>query len=307
MLTSFFSKSKPINFIVVALFLILACFYFLFSERILDVSTHFLLKQIGTVIACLFLLFLLNFIIKKNKLTQNNTYPILFFSTFIIMLPIVIQDNKMVFANIFLLLALRRIISLPSNINTQKKILDASIWISVAALFYFWSLLFFVVLFLSIVQTNVKNPKYFLIPLMGFISVFVLATVYYLLVSDSFLWFLDLNTSIGFVFSDYKSLLLLIPALLLGVLLILSFYQKRINNSTIPLKEKSKYWTLTHYLLISLLIIVIAPIKNGSELLFAFAPLAIFTTNFIEKTPIFWIKESLLWLVLLISVLIYFL
>jgi len=307
MLTSFFGKSKPFNFILVSAYLILGCFFCVFFKEKIDFNILALLQITLSILTYLFLLFLLNFIIKKNKLTKNNTYSILFFSSFMVMFPSVFKESNVILSNVFLLLALRRILSLPSEINTQKKILDASLWISVAALFNFWSILFFIVLFVAISQIVSKKFKYILIPFVGVFSVFTLTTVYYLLVNDSFLWFLDLQTSIGFDFSEYKSPQLLIAIIFVSTLFLISIIQKRFNSATIPIKEKSKNRLLFYTIFIGIIIILISPIKNGSEFIFLFAPLSIFATSYIETTKKGWISETVLWLTVLLPFLIYFL
>ena len=307
MLTSFFGKSKPFNFILVSAYLILGCFFCLFFKGNIDFSVPFLIQITLSVLTYLFLLFLLNFIIKKNKLTKNNTYSILFFSAFMVLFPSVFEGSSMVLSNVFLLLALRRILSLPSEVNTEKKILDASLWISIAALFNFWSLLFLVVLFVAVFYRISKNYKYILIPFVGVFVVFTLTTVYYLLVNNSFLWFLDLNASIGFDFSEYKSPQLLVSIIFIAILLLVSIIQKKLNHTIIPLKEKSKSRLLLFTLLIGIILILISPIKNGSEFIFIFAPLSIFATSYIETAKKLWISETVLWMTVLLPFLIYFL
>lgn len=307
MLTSFFSKSKPFNFILVSVYLIIGYFFYLFFKGNLEISVPLLFQISLSLVTYFFLVFLLNFIIKKNKLTKNNTYSILFFSAFIIMFPAVFKESNVVLSNIFLLLALRRMLSLPSEINTKKKILDASLWISVAALFNFWSILFFAVLFFAVFERASKNYKYILIPFVGFLSVFTLTTVYYLLVNDSFLWFLELNTAIGFDFYEYKLPQLMVSILFVTTILLTSIIKKRFIKTTIPLKEKSKNRLLFYTLLIGLLLILISPNKNGSEFLFLFAPLSIFASSYIETTKKAWISEITLWITVLLPFLIYFL
>ncbi|MCF6306647.1 MAG: DUF6427 family protein [Flavobacteriaceae bacterium] len=307
MLTSFFGKSKPFNFILVSIYLIIGFFFYLFFKGNVGFGIPFLIKISLSLLTYLFLIFLLNFINKKNKLTKNNTYSILFFSAFIIMFSSVFEVSSVVLSNVFLLLALRRIISLPSEINTEKKILDASLWISVAALFNFWSILFFAVLFFAVFEKASKNYKYILIPFVGVFAVFTLTTVYYLLVNDSFLWFLDLQTSIGFDFSEYNSPQLLIAILFISILILISIIQKIFHNATIPLKEKSKNRLLLYILLIGIVVIFITPIKNGSEFIFLFAPLSILATSYIETTKKRWISETTLWITVLLPFLIYFL
>jgi hypothetical protein len=46
------------------------------------------------------------------------------------------------------LLALRRLISLQSMKASKEKIFDASLWVFIASLFHFWSILFIVLIFI---------------------------------------------------------------------------------------------------------------------------------------------------------------
>jgi hypothetical protein len=219
----------------------------------------------------------------------------------------VFEEYSMVLSSVFVLLSLRRILSLPSEVNTEKKILDASLWISVAALFNFWSILFLVVLFVAVFQRASKNYKYILIPFVGVFAVFTLTTVYYLLTNDSFLWFLDLKTAIGFDFSEYKSPQLIVSILFVTTIFLVSIIQKRLHKTTIPLKEKSKNRLLFYASLIGIILILISPIKNGSEFIYLFAPLSVFAANYIETTKKRWISETILWLTVFLPFLIYFL
>ncbi|PHS66844.1 MAG: hypothetical protein COB12_05260 [Flavobacterium sp.] len=290
-----------------SVYLIAGYFFYLFFKGNMNFSIPFLIQISLSLLTYLFFVFLLNFINKKNKLTKNNTYSILFFSAFFILFPSVFEESNVVLSNVFLLLALRRILSLPSEVNTEKKILDASLWISVAVLFNFWSILFFAVLFFAVFERISKNYKYILIPFVGVFSVFTLTTVYYLLVNDSFLWFLDLQTSIGFDFSEYKSPHLIMSILFITVVFLVSIIQKRLYKTTIPLKEKSKNRLLFYTLLIGIILILISPFKNGSEFVFLFAPLSVFTANYIETTKKRWVSETILWVTVILPFLIYFL
>src|SRR5690606_16620146 len=128
-------------------------------------------------------------------------------------------QHKILLANAFLLLALRRIMSLRSDKNSSKKILDASIWITVASLFYFWSLLFFIPLFIAVFQKPNTNYKQILIPFTGFVAVLIINTAYQLLANDSLFWFADWQETISFDFSKYNSASILVP-----ITVILAFF-----------------------------------------------------------------------------------
>lgn len=307
MLTSFFSKSKPINFIIVSIYIILGWFYWflLVNKQITEGSffnIHFVL-----IFIILFSVFLLNFIIRKNKLTETNTYSILSFGCFILLFPEVFFQSNVIIPNLFLLFAFRRIMSLNSGLNMEKKILDASIWITIASLFYFWSILFFIVLFVAIFQIGSKNYKLTLIPFVGFLAVTIILTAIKVVQTNSFLWFLDIDTSLSLDFQNYNSLSLIIPISFITLLLIWTTIQKVINFSEIRLMEKPNSFSLIIILLISVITILFIPSKNGAEFLYIMAPLAVLTTNFIEKIPKYWVKEMFLWILITLPILVMFL
>ena len=306
MLTSFFSNSRPFHFIVVSLLLFAGCFFNIIND--LNEATNYdsivqLLTQ-NTIFLLLFLL--LSFIIKKNRLTQSNSYALFLFSCFILTIPLLFKELNPAFSFFFLLLALRRILSISSKKNSEKKILDASIWISIAALFYFWSILFFIILFIAIIQLASKNYKFVFIPFVGFTSIFILTTVYHIIANDNFWWFLEYKEQISFDFTPYYSLKTIISSIYILALGIFGVIYKSINISNTPLKEKSKYWILLFSLLIGLILIVLTNRKNGSELMFLLVPISIFIANFIETNSKKWISELFLWLVFAFPFVIFF-
>ena len=129
------------------------------------------------------------FIIKKNNLTQINSYAL-----FILALPFTVNQMffkiaNLFFQRVFMLLALRRILSFNSKKNIQKKILDASLWIGIATLFYFWSILFLLVLYAALIQLASKNFKLFLIPIIGIFIVFIICTIYFLYLDNNMYWY----------------------------------------------------------------------------------------------------------------------
>jgi hypothetical protein len=306
MLTSFFSNSKPVHFIVVSLLLFAGCFLYTILD--LNEANNYtdiaLLLTQNIIFLLLFLLF--SFIIKKNRLSQSNSYALFLFCCFILTIPLLFKEPNPVFSFFFLLLALRRILSLSSKKNSEKKILDASIWIAIAALFYFWIILFFIILFIAIIQLASKNYKLVFIPFVGFTSIFFLTTVYHITVNDSFWWFLEYKEQISFDFSPYYSLKTIIPFIFILLLGVFGVIYKSITISNTPLKEKSKYWILLFSLLIGLILIILTKNKNGSELIFLLAPISIFIANFIETNSKKWISELFLWFAFVSPFVIFF-
>lgn len=306
MLTSFFSNSKPFHFIVVSLLLFSGCIVYIIQDfnEAFNFSEVAVLLLKNSIFLVLFLL--LSFVIKKNKLTKSNSYALFLFCCFVLMIPVVFIDYKPVYSLLFILLALRRILSLTSKKNIQKKILDASIWISIATLFYFWSILFFVVLFMVVFQLALKNYRLIFIPFAGFFSIFTLTTTYHLLINETFFWFIDYKQQFDFDFSAYYHLKLLVPTVFIFLLGFMGLIFKALNFSNIYLKEKSKYWILIISLFLSVLLIILTNNKNGSELIFLFVPISIFVANILESISRKWLSEITLWLAVIIPVSVYF-
>jgi len=295
MLTSFFSNSRPFHFIVVSLLLFAGCFFNIIHDLNEVTNYDSIVKLL--IQNTMFLLFflLLSFIIKKNRLTQSNSYALFLFCCFILMIPFFFNDSNLAFSFFFFLLALRRILSISSQKNIEKKILDASIWITIAALFYFWSILFFIILFIAIIQLTSTNYKLVFIPFVGFTSVIMLTSVYHTMVNNDIWSFLEYKDQISFDFSPYYSLKIIIPSIFILLSGIFTFVYKSITISKTPLKEKSTHWILFFFLLIGIILIVLKNNKNGSELLFLLVPISIFTANFIESIDKKWISELFLW------------
>ncbi len=317
MLTSFFGKSIPLNYLLLGIFI--AAAYILGTITGLssiNTSILFVIHGVFIILSVLSML-LLDFVIRKNQLTKNNSFAIFFFTCFMAMLPIIFKAHTILLANLFLLLALRRIMSLRSDTNSSKKILDASVWITVASLFHFWSLLFFIPLWIAIVQKPNSNYKQMLIPITGFLVVFLINTASQLLIYNSFEWFFNWKQPISFDFSKYNSASILVP-----ITVILGFYiwtgVYRISKMTsIPSKHKSNHFLLFYVSIISFFVALLEPEKTGAEILFILAPVAIIAANYIENFGMkryvkkdvteFWFKEIMLWLVLLLPFVFLFL
>ena len=236
--------------------------------------------------------------VNKNALTQKNSYAILFFVLLVAMIPSTLKYNNVLLANFFILLALRRIISLKSNLNIKKKLLDASIWIMVASLFYFWSFLFFALIFAALFLFAIQDIKNWFIPFIGILIVVVLILSYSILIQNTledFSWYikpLDYDVS---SYNNIQTIIAITLILSLGVWAIF-FYIKSLKDKLKALR--SAHILIMYSAIIAIIIIGIAPSKNGSEFLFLFVPLAIIMSNFIEGVAELWFGELFIWLLM---------
>lgn len=294
MIASFFKNSKPINFIIV-LFLML--FLFVFANVVFlkqSFSFAILGKQVFVFGISVFTVFLLNFIVVKNKLIEASSYHILLYVLLLALFPFVLVSTKILLANVFILLALRRIISMKSGIQVKKKLFDAAFWIGIATLFYFWSILFFLLIFVALFLFSDNRIKNWIVPFTGVSTVFILLITYQLFRFDSIEGLYSYLPRLNFDFSSYNSIKQVIAITLLFSFGLWStiFYVK-------SLKGKLKMFKPSHKIIVAaavigLLLATLSEIKDSGEFVFMFAPLSIIISNYLDNIDENWFKEVFL-------------
>ena len=299
MIAKYFSKSKPIHFVIITTFLFLSFVVTKMFFNTQDFDIWFVLKQIALFGVCFFSVFILDFLVSKNKLTKKNSYQILFFALFYILMPQAFLNSNLLLANVLLLLALRRLVSLRSTKHQKKKILDATIWISLATLLYFWSVLFFILIFAALFLYKISDIKNWFIPIIGIILVGIMVYAVLIVLNISLLdYFARFNTNISFDFSSLNHRGIIIGATIFFAYFLWSLFYY-VNN----LKNKAKSYRPSYILILftaflAFGIVIIAPQKTGSEFIFIMAPLAIIVTNYVELINENWFKDVLIWILI---------
>ncbi len=283
MLTSFFGKSRPINYILLSLGVIIGYFFRLLMVPKLSLSPDSITTQGVVVFLMVFAVLLLDFIIRKNNVTKNNNFVILLFVLFVLLVPQVYNAPKLILANIFVLLATRRILSLTTEKNTVKKIFDATMYITLASFCYGWAILFFVVLYPAIINKTKFNITYVFIPIVGFLGITSIAVAYQFIVTDSYSWLYHWIPERDFDLSAYSDTKLLITTVLLLGLLLWMGIVRLSRLASLSKKERPSAITILLIAIISVGIVLAKTQKNGSELFFLFAPIAAITSNYIES------------------------
>lgn len=294
MLTSFFNKSKPTNFIIVFVVTILAFVIARKSVIIEGVFVEFLLKQLVLIALALSSILLLNFITSKNSLTHKSNFEVLLYSLFLLSITQTTINSNILIANFFVLLALRRIISLHTQKDVKKKLFDAAFWIGVAALFYFWSILFFALVILSLVLYTDNNLRHWILPFLGMLTVFLITCTVSIILKDNYFEVFNFPPEVSYDFSNYNSAKYLIA---ITVLLSFGIWSSFFYLRNIKKKKKvyrASFKAIVIAALIGFLIVIQAPNKNGSEFLFLFAPLSIIVASYIEIIQEKWFKEVFL-------------
>ena len=307
MITSIFSKSKPINFIIVFFITLLAFVMARIDVMSGALTTMLILKQSAILFVIFLMILLLNFIVSKNSLSKENNYEILLFSLFLLLIPQTTTSANVIISNFFILLGLRRIVSLRSQRDIKKKLFDAAVWVAVAALFYFWSILFFVLIVMSLILYTDNNARHWIIPFIGVSTVFVISMAVSILFYDEFFDFFDFPLIVNYDFDPYNSTSYIVA---LTVLLSFGIWSSIFYLKNIKKKKKGSRATFKIIViaaLISFIIVLQVPQKNGSEFLFLFAPLAIIISNYIEIVQEKWFKELFFLVLFVVPFLLLFL
>ncbi|MBO2543516.1 DUF6427 family protein [Salegentibacter agarivorans] len=305
MLTSFFGKSKPVNGVAITVFLIIFFIIANFREWFLDFNLLFFLEKLAVLLSLILSVFTLNFIAKKNELTQRSAYKILFFVIFTASFFALLRNHQVIFANLLVLLAFRRIISLKSKKVMQKKVFDATFWICIASLFYFWSILFLVVVYAGILY-YLPKPKNWLIPPIAALAVALLTLGFHIIAYDQFYTFSQWFEWSNFDYSNYQNLEILIPVSIILTLALWTLVQffAVVSKASVSMKPSLNLVLLS--LLTAVAVAIFAPTKDGSELIFFFVPLSIITSIYFDQREDKVFREVLLVLLILMPLCIPF-
>jgi len=307
MIANFFNKTKPALLFVVILafftYFVLATFLFQFNEF----SSSFLLKRAGVFTGFTLFFIITKFIIRKNNLTQDNSFVLLIIVVLLGTFYETMFNNNILLTNFALLLGFRKIYSLRSVINTKQKLFDASFWVGIAALLNSWSLIFLILIYAGMVVYKKLDVKNFFIPIVGFLCPVIIYFTYLFYFNEQDIlyshWLFDTN----FDFTAYNSFKLLIPISFLLALALWSIISVTPNLVAISKDLKHSWSLLLFHLFLSAIIIGISPVKNGSEMFFMLFPLAIIVTNFLQKRQSENFKNLILYLFIAISISVYFL
>lgn len=307
MISSIFGRTKPINFIFLALF----AFVFLLCYYLFGTPTGFTYSQLPdillTVALVTFTMLLIEFINRKNSLTRDNTYLSFFFLLYLCMFPRIFADLYAMVSHIFVLLAFRRIISIRSGQDVRLKIFDASLWVFVAGLFYNWSVVFLILVFAGIFLFGVNYYKNLLVPFIAFFTVAILAVSFKLWTGGELQWsdYFDLTPT--FSFDKYADLKFVIPIAFITACGVISGLYYFMKVSGRAYKARIPGWLIMIFLILAGFLVALVESANTSELIFAGFPLCVMMTNYLESVQRKWLRELFLWTFLLLPVVVLFL
>ena len=255
----------------------------------------------------LVVLFMVNFIIRKNNLTKDNSYTLLIYVILIGMFPFTVLNFTLVGINFLLLLSYRRIYSLRTQKDVKEKLFDSSFWIGIAAILYPWCSILLLLVFFAAYVFGKWTWRNALIPIIGFVTPLVIYLAYLIFTDVPFLMATVLDFELHLNFARYNVFKLLIPLAIIISLLLWSIIPTTFKIIAVNNEFRSSWQLLIIHFFLLLFVIVPWPEKNGSELLFLFFPMAIIFTNYLQLVEERWFKEVFLFCLLFLTVGVYFL
>ena len=295
MITSFFKTTKPFHFVLVSLILFFIFYYYRKDLILEDLSLVSVVQHFAVYLVLIFSIAIQVFLVTKNNLTQKSSFNIVFLVLFLGIIPSTLIDNNIVIANLFVVLALRRLVSLKSNIAVKKKLFDAAFWIGIASLFYFWAILFFVLIVFAMLLYAIGHIKNWVIPFTALIVLLICVTAYSILISNTFFDIESYISTVSFDLSNYNKITLVIgiTVIITIIIWVMFYYIKKIQN--LVRAKRTSYVLILYALFIALTIVIISPEKSGAEFIFVFTPLAIISTNYLEIIEDSWFAELFMW------------
>jgi len=294
MITSVFKKSNPINYSILIIGVVLVFFITASNHMAVEATTADILLKTSVLGALFASLFLVNFVVKKNGMSKDSAYSVLFFFTSILFFPAVLANSQLLFSNLCILLAIRRIISLQSLKASNIKIFDASIWVFIASLFYFWSILFIVLIFIAILFHVARDYRNWFLPFIAFFAVAIIFVFGALLFQVDWINFLANQMFFDTKMKYFEAKIQDVTILVYAALCLLFVFSLLFTLSNRPLILHPTYKKILSALLIGIAIYMISPNKTNDLLVFTFAPFAMIATTHIETAQAQWKKETLL-------------
>jgi len=282
MITSVFKKSTPLNFSLVVILMLVFFFLYQFQDLTWTKSLLLILQKAGLLCILLGSVFLTSYIAKRNGLSKDSTYNVLFYFLFLLFFPSLLNNPNLLISNLFVLLAIRRLISLHTLKEAKEKIFDASLWIFVASLFQFWCVLYIVLVFISVIFHVSRDYRNWIVPFIALFAVsilFISVSLIFNLDSLSFLYTnskMDLN--IDYFTSNYQNVAFSIY-LTVALFFVISMFASLSNR---PLVLLALYKKVIASFFIGILVFILSTNKSNELLVFTFAPLAIMATSHIE-------------------------
>lgn len=194
-----------------------------------------------------------------------------------------------------------------SLITPKEKIFDASIWIFTASIFHFWSILFIILVFVSIIFHVSRDYRNWVIPFIAFFAVLVIGVLVALIFDVGLLQNYVNQIVVDFDLKYIKTIFQNIALFIYVLTSLLALVSMLFILSNKSLNMQSSYKKIIFAFVIALVVFFISPNKDNSFLIFTFVPVSIMLTNYLETIEKYWIKEAILGIIMSASIITYIL
>ena len=297
MLANFFSKSKPVNFILI---IVLFLFYYVL-ENFIYRSAEINLETFVVLPLYLVLFFLYNFIISKNKLTKDDSYAFLLFVVGLGCLPQLNVTYIILVKYFVLFLFLRKIYSLRTLKSVYEKLFDSGLWLGVLLLISPEYILYLFLLFTAVLLFIKVTFRTIVIPVLGFLTPIFLFFTYnfYVDTLDNFYQLFDVGFTLDF--NSYNSRFYIISLAAFGLITFISVLLRSGRIFSVSNRFKRSWSLLLLHLLVALGSLFLIDVKDGTELIGILIPSTILIANWIQSVERKLIANIILLLFLVIS------
>jgi hypothetical protein len=306
MITSVFRKSTPLNLFLVVILMLVFFLIYQFQDLTWTNSLVLVLQKSGLFLILLGSVFITNFVAKRNGLSKDSSYAIFFYFLFLLFFPSIWNNANLILSNFFILLALRRLISLQSLKASKEKIFDASLWIFVAALFHFWSILYIILVFISIIFHVARDYRNWVLPFIAFFAVGIISMLFSIIFFKDVLGYINANAvanfNIDYFTNNYQNAAFSIYVTI-AMFFVISMFVSLPNK---PLLLNSSFKKIITAFFIGIVIFAISPNKSNDLLIYTIAPLAIMATSHIEMKQLQLKQEMVLGILILCSLFAFF-
>lgn len=306
MIATIFGKSSPLNYLLL-IGLLTLCFFMYQLGITTDAASYFEIAQkTGLLLLLAFSLLITGFVTKRNELSKGSNYSILFFLSFLVLFPTVFANPEVIISNFFVLLAIRRLTSLQSLIAPKEKIFDASAWIFVASIFHFWSILFILLVFVSIILHVSRDYRNWLLPYIALFAITGMFVLVALIIDEAMLWQFINGAYVDFNFNYFTNNTQNIAISIYAAFAVLFLFSQVIALPSKPLILHSQYKKMIIAFLIGAAVYAVSPNKTNGMLIYTFMPASIMATSYVEGLKVNWFRELTLALCVLLCLTSFF-
>ncbi|MFC2107647.1 hypothetical protein ACFLRY_04870 [Bacteroidota bacterium] len=286
-----------------------------FSEQFLqpayDLSTSILkniwvLVIIGILIFYIQAVFLNSMLIANDIVPKNSLIPAFVFLVIGSASFEYLTFTPLTFTVLFLIFALERLFKCYGNTKSFSEILSASLFVSIASLFFFPAIVFLLLIYIMLINFSLTNWRLWIIPIIGIVIPYLYLFAFYF-VTDQLAENLDLYNvwwnSIGIVSQNLLSIKFLghVLIIILSIISIL-YYMSHIQEKNIIIRKKM---ILVGFFTLISIIISIFNVGNFDFLYILIAlPLSVFISFYLGNTKIKKVHEYFIWLIIICLILI---